>query len=69
MTKKEAIKSMVNGRKVTHPIWNKGEYIYMDQETMGLVDETGQRFNWNWFWKLKDQPKWQKNWSIILSMP
>ena len=65
MTKKQAIKAMVNGRKVTHPIWRKGEYIYMDKKTMGLVDEIGQRFNWNWFWMLKEAPKWQKNWKIV----
>ncbi len=66
MTKKQAIKSMVEGRKVWHPTWNKGDYIYMDQETMELKDEEGQKFNWNFFWKLKkDDPKWQKNWKLV----
>lgn len=53
---------MINGYRVSHPIWRKGEYIYINQVTMELKDEQGQKFNWNFFWNTKTAPKWQKNW-------
>ncbi|MCW8966437.1 MAG: hypothetical protein OQK82_07105 [Candidatus Pacearchaeota archaeon] len=65
MTKNQAIACMAHGRKVTHPVWQEGEYIFMNQETFELTDEQGQKFNWNWFWKLKTEAKWNRNWKIF----
>ena len=65
MTKKEAIKAMIDGKKVWHPTWQEGEYIYIKDENMSIYDEDDQYFNWKWFWKLKQDRYWNKSWEIV----
>jgi hypothetical protein len=61
MNKREAIKSLKAGKRVTHKYFLSGEYLcMMDDE---IYTEDGYLITPE-FWELRRQPAWDADWEI-----
>ena len=63
MTKKEAIRAMREGKKVTHDYFTKEEWMTM--ENGQLVLEDGVRCSPDEFWRWRTHEGWENGYSIF----
>ena len=60
MTKKEALKAMGQGKKVTHHLFSNEEFIYM--VGLNIFDEKD--YIMRDFWRYRTGDVWSEGWSI-----
>jgi hypothetical protein len=63
MKKSEAIEAMKNGKKVTHELFTKDEWMTMDKGLIVLED--GVKRPSSEFWKYRDGDAWVNGYSLF----
>jgi hypothetical protein len=59
----ETIEAMKNGHKITHRLFNTGEYAYLDGLTVCYED--GASHSLNEFIAIRQDDHWNKDWEIL----
>jgi len=62
LTRKEAKEALEQGKKLTHISFMSSEYIY--QHGIMIFTEEGYSIDQEIFWKDRNHPGFDKNWSI-----
>ena len=62
MTKLEAVRSLNEGKLITHKYFISGDYGR--KSVSELVDETDQHFTWKEFWGQRTIPAFDNDWEI-----
>ena len=67
MTKEEAIQAMLDGKKVTHRYFEKGEYMFLsDKKTNTYQFEDGCEIDAVDFWRShRNDECWEEDWEIF----
>lgn len=64
MTKEEAIKAMIENKKVTHRYFDDGEYIQLTADHQNILFEDGNRISASIFWSDRIGSHWNNGWDI-----
>ena len=65
MNKEEAIKAMQEGKKITHTSFTDEEWMTMKDGK--ILTEEGYLHPWVDFWYWRQEPIWEKNYSLYLA--
>lgn len=57
MTKIEAIKALMEGKKIALKIWEKEEYLCLGRDT--VIDQDGDIFGFRYFDSLSSEDEWE----------
>lgn len=64
MTKKEAIKLMKKGVKMTHKYFSDDEWIYIGNDGRYVLED-GVECDYDEFWHCRQDEQWNNDWSIF----